>query len=338
MTDQTTTQAAGPDNSASGDATNVDQTNADQQTAATQVQTTATDATKAQVTETHKAWHEDPAILEYATKRATVDGKVDQKLADKTLARLKRFPSLHDALDWAFNSDKKIADGSYKKPLSDKATPEEVAEYRKINGIPEQPDGYIENLADGLVVGDDDRPAIDFFAKRFHDANLTEAQGKALIKGYYDMVDEQEGLRQQANLAAKEEAETTLKAELGPEYTASLNMINAMVATMPEELQAELYQSTKPDGSQIMNNPAMLKWMAQTAKALNFSGTALPSGQQSAKTLTDEISQIEAAMKDLGSAYYKGPKTPAGETVMRVRYRELLDQQEALASKQRKAG
>lgn len=286
-----------------------------------------------------KAWHEDPAIQEYATKRATIDGKLDQKLADKTLARLKRFPSLSDALDWAFNSDKKIAEGTWKKEQGKAPeTPEEVAAYREVNGIPEAPEGYTEKLPDGLVIGDEDRPAIDFFTKRFHDANLSEAQGQALIKGYYDMVDEQEGLRQQANLAAKEEAETTLKAELGAEYTASLNMINAMVATMPEELQTELYQSTKPDGSQIMNNPAMLKWLAQQAKALNFTGTTLPSGQQVAKTLTDEIAQIEGAMKDLGSAYYKGPKTPGGETVMRARYRELLDQQSALASKQRKAG
>jgi len=65
-----------------------------------------------------ETWRED-----YAAKVATVDGKLDEKQRDKILNRLKRFPTAKEALDWAFNADKKISDGSYKKPLSDKAMP-----------------------------------------------------------------------------------------------------------------------------------------------------------------------------------------------------------------------
>lgn len=333
MTDQTSTQTTESDNSTSGDTT-TEQTNATQQTTQADATTTTNASDSTNTTEQAKAWHEDDAIKDFATKRGTVDGKVDQKLVDKTLSRLKRFPTLGEALNWAFESDKKIADGTWKKDAGKAPeTPEELATYRELNGIPEAPEGYLDNLPDGLVIGEEDRPIIDHFLKAFHGKNASPEIVQDAIKAYYSMVDEAEGARQIANVAAKEAAETTLKAELGPQYKATINMIDALVGTMPEELRDELYQSTKPDGSQIMNNPAMLKWLAEQAKAQNFTGTTLPTGQQSAKTLTDEIGQIEAAMKDTGSEYYRGPKTPGGETVMRARYRELLDKQMALTKK-----
>lgn len=333
MTDQTTTQLEVADNSTSGNATTTEQTNATQQT--TQTEATTTSATTTADSTTTKAWHEDQAILDYANKRATVDGKLDQKLADKTLARLKRFPSLNEALDWAFNSDKKIADGSYKKPPGEKATPEELTAYRELNGIPETPEGYLEKLPDGLVIGDEDKPIVDHFLKAFHAKHTDPAVVSSAIKAYYDMVDETEGARQQANVAAKAAVDDEMKAEWGPEYPQNVGMVNAMLEGMPKEAQEELLQSTMPDGSQILNSPNFMRWMAETAKALNLTGSVAPSGQADAVGIEQEMADLAKASGDKYGPYWKGPAHPTrkGETIMSARHLELIEQKERLAKR-----
>jgi hypothetical protein len=274
----------------------------------------------------------------YATKKATVDGKLDQAAHDKLLNRLKRFSSIDDALEWGFNADKKIADGSYKKPLGDKATPDEIAEYRKANGIPETADKYLEKLPDGLVIGDDDKPFIEKFTKAFHDKNADPSIVHAAIKTYYDVIDQQEGLRQQLNAAARTETEDALRAEWGPDYRQNTNLINSFIGSMPKELQDELFQSAKPDGTQIMNNPAMLQWLAQQARELNYTGAVLPSGEASAKGIDSEIHELTKASGDKNGPYWKGPphSTRKGETEMSGRLLELYELQQRLGA--RKAG
>lgn len=284
-----------------------------------------------------KAWHEDQAVIDYANKRATVDGKLDQKLADKTLARLKRFPSLNEALDWAFSSDKKIADGSYKKPPGDKATPEELTAYRELNGIPETPDGFTENLPDGLVLGEEDKPIFDAYAAKIHSVahKGPTAMVQETIKWYNDLVDATEGARQQANVAAKAAVDDEMKAEWGPEYPQNVGMVNAMLEGMPKEAQEELLQSTMPDGSQILNSPNFMRWMAETAKALNMTGSVAPSGQVDAVGMEQEMADLAKASGDKYGPYWKGPAHPTkkGETIMSARHLELIEQKERLAKR-----
>jgi len=274
----------------------------------------------------------------YATKKATVDGKLDQAAHDKLLNRLKRFQSIDDALEWGFNADKKIADGSYKKPLGDKATPEEIAEYRKANGIPETHDKYLEKLPDGLVIGDEDKPFIEKFTKAFHDKNADPSVVAAAIKTYYDVVDEQEGLRAETNAAAKTATEDALREEWGADYRANTNLVNSFIGSMPKDLQDELFQSAKPDGTQIMNNPAMLQWLAQQARELNYTGAVLPSGQAEVKGMDTEIHDLTKASGDKNGPYWKGPPHPTrkGETVMSGRLLELYELKDKLGA--RKAG
>lgn len=271
----------------------------------------------------------------YATKKATVDGKLDQAAHDKLLSRLKRFSTIDDALESFFNADKKIADGSYKKSLGDKATPEEIAEYRKANGIPETHDKYLEKLPDGLVIGEEDKPFIEKFTKAFHDKNADPAVVAAAIKTYYEVVDEQEGLRAEANAAAKTVTEDELRGEWGADYRANTNLINAFIGSMPKDLQDELFQSAKPDGTQIMNNPAMLKWLAQQARELNYTGAVLPSGQAAVQSMETEIQQLTAASGDKNGPYWKGPAHPKmkGETVMSGRLLELLELKQKLGNR-----
>lgn len=337
MTDQTSTPGAGQENSTASGENKQGQDDAAKAVAASAAagdpakiaadkaaaDKAAADQAAASAASGEK-WREN-----YAVKKATVDGKLDQAAHDKLLNRLKRFSSIDDALESFFNADKKIADGTYRKPLGDKATPEEIAEYRKANGIPETHDKYLEKLPDGLVIGDEDKPFIEKFTKAFHDKNADPSVVAAAIKTYYDVIDEQEGLRAEANTAARAATEDALRDEWGADYRANTNLINSFIGSMPKDLQEELFQSAKPDGTQIMNNPTMLKWLAQQARELNYTGAVLPSGEASAKGITTELDGLKAKMADRNSDYWKGPTAEKQQ----ARYRELIDLQQRISNR-----
>lgn len=247
---------------------------------------------------------------------------------EKVLKRLQRYTTPKAALDAMIEAQNKIADGSYKK-LPENATAEQITEYRKTNGIPEKPEAYLDKLPDGLVIGEEDKPFIDKFVKAFHDKNADPSVVHAAIKTYYDIVDEQEGLRAEANAAAKIATEDAMREEWGQDYRPNTNLINAFIGSMPKDLQDELFQSAKPDGTQIMNNPAMLKWLAQQARELNYTGAVLPNGEASAKGVTGRLDEIRKVMRENRPAYNKDEK-------MQAEYRRLIDDQQRLDA--RKAG
>lgn len=329
MTDQTSTPG-NPDTSTGTDKSAADKTTADAAAAAARGAAGggSGDAAKAA---SEKAAADKATADAAAAAKAPWGEKWREEYAgtdEKVLKRLQRYTTPKAALDGLIEAQNKIADGSYKK-LPENATTEQIAEYRKANGIPETPDKYLEKLPGGLVIGDEDKPFIEKFTKAFHDKNADPSVVHAAIKTYYDIMDEQEGLRAEANTAAKTATEDALRAEWGADYRANTNLINAFVGSMPKALQEELFQSAKPDGTQIMNNPAMLQWLAQQARELNYTGAVLPNGEASAKSLESEINTIKALMGDRSSKYWKGPESAA----MQARYRELVDLQQKIASR-----
>ena len=76
---------------------------------------------------------------------------------------------------------------SYHKPLGEKPTPEEVAEFRKTIGVPEKPDGYTverpEKMPEGIVY---DEVLENKFREVSHQLNLTPAQVAGVYKMYSD--------------------------------------------------------------------------------------------------------------------------------------------------------
>lgn len=329
MTDQNVDAGTKPDTSTAAKAA-ADKASADAAAAAALAASGGADAT-AKVAADKAAADKAAADAATAAKAPAWSEKWREEYAgtdEKVLKRLQRYTTPKAALDAMIEAQNKIADGSYKK-LPENATAEQLAEYRKANGIPEKPEAYLEKLPDGLVIGEEDKPLIEKFTKAFHDKNADPSVVHAAIKTYYDIVDEQEGLRAEANVAAKTATEDTLRAEWGPDYRSNTNLINSFLGSMPKDLQDELFQSSKPDGTQIMNNSAMLKWLAQQARELNYTGAVLPNGEASAKSLESEINTLKGMMGDRSSKYWKGPESAA----LQARYRELVELQQKIASR-----
>ncbi len=109
-------------------------------TPATTTAPAATVTTTPVVTESKTAWGED-----WREKLAKGD--------EKKLKSLQRFASPEALTDSYMSAAERIRSGELKTVLPKDAKPEELAAWRKENGIPETPDKYDLTFESGLVIG-----------------------------------------------------------------------------------------------------------------------------------------------------------------------------------------
>jgi len=252
--------------------------------------------------------------------------KGDEKLEK----RLARYSSVEAALDALVAAQNKIASGTVKQPLPEKATPEQLAEWRTENGIPSKVDEYDVKLSNGLVIGDDDKPHVDAFLNKALDANLKSDQVSKVLDWYYQNQDEQIAALKQADQQTAAATAEEMRKEWGSEYKLNFNLINSMLDTAPQGVKDNMLGARLADGSPLGSNPAVLRWLASTAREINPTATVVPtSGSTAAATVEAEMSSIQKMMGDRNSDYWKGPSSEK----IQSRYRELVSIQEKLKSR-----
>lgn len=246
---------------------------------------------------------------------------------EKKLTRLSRFASPEAVFDSYIAAENKIRSGELKSVLPKDAKPEEVAQWRKDNGIPEAPDKYDLKFDSGLVIGEEDKPIIDEFLKSAHGANYTPEQAKGAIEWWYKDRERQVQTLQTKDSKDKDATLDALNAEWGKEFRTNMNMIDGVLAQFPEDVRDELKGGRLPDGTAIFNHPGILRAFASIAREINPAGTLVPGGGgDPAKGVDDEIAGIEKTMRENRAAYNRDEK-------MQARYRELLVAREKLSAR-----
>lgn len=278
---------------------------------------------------------ETPAAPEAPASEVKPDWPDDwrDKLAkgdEKARKRLDRFQSPADVLKSWQELERKMSSGEVKAKLPADATEEQVAAWRKDNGIPEKADGYLSVLPSGLVIGDDDKPMINSFLERVHGKNAPPEVVAEAVEWYYAQQEEQITAQVTADKAFKQSAEDSLRAEWGGEYRANVNSISAFLDTAPQTddgqpLKDLLMGARLADGTRFGDNPAALKWLARLAADANPAGFVAPAGGGSqVDSVRDEIAKIEGVMRTDRAAYNKDEK-------MQARLRQLYDAEEKLS-------
>lgn len=300
----------------------------------TETQTLQTGQTEQQQTETGKTTQ-----TETTTEAPAYDFAKDWRAAlskgDSDLGKfLGRYQSPDAAIKQLKTLNDDIKNGKYRKPLGDDATPEEIAAHRKEQGIPEKPEGYLEKLPEGLVIGDVDKPAVDKFLAAMHESGAPPSQVNAALETYYDIVQEQAEAQSELIETSRREGEDALALEWGADKKRNLNAVKAFVAGLPKEVGEALSGGfiRRDDGMLVPmgNSPEFVKWLAGLALEANPLATVVPgAGANQASAVADEIADIEKLMGDRGSDYWKGPKAEK----MQERYRELIDARAKLAAK-----
>lgn len=257
-----------------------------------------------------------------------------QKLAGgdaKELARLERFGSPDDVWKAYRNIETKVSSGQLKSvaPLPDNATPEQLAEYRKANGIPETADKYDITLDKGVVIGEADKPMVDEFLKYAHDNNLTPASVKGNLQFYFDLQASQMAKMAEDDSNFKTESILKLKETWGGDYTQNTNRIKGLIDMFPAEDMANLLTGKTADGRVIGNDPRVLAFLDRLAREVDPAGAVVPGASNAPAAIQSEMATLQKMMGDKNSEYWQGPKSASNQ----ARYRELIDADQKIKSR-----
>lgn len=244
---------------------------------------------------------------------------------------LKRFASPKDALDALFAAQQKIRSGEIKQPLPKDAKPEQVAAWRKENGIPEKAEGYLEGLPEGLVLGDEDKKGAEAFLKSAHDMNLPPDVVNMALKAYVDRQEAFTLQQQEKDNGQRETCINDLRNEYGPEYSTNVNaMHNFVKAAFPEDIQENLLGARLGDGTALFNSPDFIKAFVKIARDMNPTGIPTPgTGFDKLDSVETRIGELEKKMRENRSEWFKDTKS-------QEELRRLYDARERFKSNDKK--
>lgn len=226
---------------------------------------------------------------------------------EKVVKALERFATPQDLTKSYLEAQAKIRSGELAKPLPKDATPEQVAEWRKGNGIPEKPEGYREKLPNGLVIGEDDVPIIDkVLAGPLHKHGIRPEAVHEVIQEYYKFQDEQVQAQQAADAQAKPVLETKLREAWGNDFQANANIYQSFIAGAPEGVREALTTARDNEGNFILYRPEVVSWLVQQAREINPAAHITPAGNDgSVQSIQGEIDGIEKFMRTNRTEYNK---------------------------------
>lgn len=261
-----------------------------------------------------------------ATWRADISGG-----DEKASKLLERYATPQDFTKAYLEAVKKISSGELAKPLPKDATPEQVAEWRKGNGIPEKPEGYFEKLPNGLVIGEDDKPLFDAVAQKLHARNVQPEVIHDLAEWYYGMQDQQIQAQQVVDGESKTKLEGALRTAWGADFKANANVYASYIAAAPKEVQDVLKSARDAEGNFILYRPEVVSWLTAQAREINPAGHITPSGNEgTVQSVQAEIDKIEKFMRTNRTEYNKDEK-------MQARARQLYEARAKLQQRGRAA-
>ena len=262
--------------------------------------------------DTSEAYFEHVNGLENADWRDPYAMDADGKVDDKFKATLQRFSTPADAGMAFREAQQTISAGKQHQPLAADANEDDVKAYREANGIPLESKGYMENLPDGLILGDDDKEIFASFADKLHEKNARPEIAHAALERYNGFAEEAQDARGQLDSDQSAEATSELRTAWGGDYRANINMVEAFLeTTFGSEAKTQLLDGRFKDGRAFMNDPAIMQGIAEVQRRLDPLTRHDPSITDPLQTVEDEISELEKFQKDHRTEYFADEKKQA---------------------------
>lgn len=252
--------------------------------------------------------------------RARIAGK-----DDALLTRITKFQSPETFAKALLAREKQFDSGTYVRKLPEGANENEVAAWRKENGIPEKPDGYLEALPDGLVVSDGDKELLSAFLGEAHGINAPPAMVGKFVDWYYKTEERLTDERAQKDAEIRDTGIETLRSEWGGEYKGNLNAIANFI---PADIYGPLMGARMPDGTPVGSHVGMLKWLVAAALDANPAARITPAESRlgGGGGVENRIAEIERVMREDRPAYNKNEK-------MQAELRDLYEARERIKTR-----
>lgn len=236
----------------------------------------------------------------------------------KFLQRLTRFNSPGNFAKSWLAAQQKISSGELIKAKPDGKNEEALNEWRAEAGIPAKPEGYLENVPNGLVIGENDKPLVGAFLADMHTADAPPEFVHKALSWYYANQEKMLEERFNGDRTHRQQGEDELRAEWGPEYRPNLNGVHALFKThAPAGLLEEFFSARMANGTLLGDHPGVLKFFAAVSREVNPHGTVTPiEGKTQIETIATEKEALRKEMADNRSDYWKNETKQA-------RWREL---------------
>ena len=194
--------------------------------------------------------------------------------------------------------------------------------YREQMGVPLEASEYLENLPEGLVLGEDDREIMADFMSVLHGHHVKPEVAHSVIAWYNDFEErQQEALSEMDTEQAREATDVLRDPEdgWGKDYRGNMNLIKGLLSNyFGTEASEQLMNGRYQDGRGFFNDTGVLMGLANLARKVNDVAPLIEQDPSQLKSLHDEISELEKYMKDERSKYLKDEPAQA-------RLRELYD-------------
>lgn len=217
------------------------------------------------------------------------------------------------------------------KPLPANATDEQVAAWRKEQGLPEKAADYVSNLklAAGVVPGEADKPLLDAVAAMAHKGNYSQQTVNDFVGMYYNLQNQMGAQRVEADQDLRINSQQQLIEQMGPDFKRNMVALESFWNEQPKGMVDTVLGARTADGRIIGDLPEVTSWLANLARELNPAAAVLPAGTDGTPaSVQARMSEIESKMYVDGKPnpeYFGGP--------MEKEYRELIDAQERVSKR-----
>jgi len=242
------------------------------------------------------------------------------------LKQIGRYASPEDIWKKARSLEKRMSSGELRAALPKDAKPEDIAAWRKDNGIPEAPDKY--DLK-GMEIPESDKAIVDAFLKNAHGANFTPDQAKVALGSYYAIAKSAEEAQAARDEEQRLAAIDTLAEEYGGKFSGYRNRVENFLTMFPESVRNDFMNARLPDGTAIFNNPDIFKTIVALSLRDIPEGVHVPAeGGDIGKTALTEYKEMQKSMRENRTAYNKDPgkQQRMADLIEYLHKHDLIDQ------------
>lgn len=278
------------------------------------------DTTTATTTDATTATETATAGVSTATATETASGKADtveeaksslpddwRELGangdDDALKLLKRYGSLNGVVKALVEKDKLIRSGKIKRDMPDAKDEAAMAEWRKEQGVPDDPSGY--KLPETVInrITDDDKPMLASFTDFAHKKGAPQAVVDIASEWYFSMAEAAAENQSAADLEAREEAENALRKDWAHgEYKANTTLAKRWVESIPGVGDA-WEEARMPDGRLLGSIPEFIQWASDQGRQ-TFGDVTFANGDSERKH-TARKEEIETVLRTDRNRYFK---------------------------------
>lgn len=255
-------------------------------------------------------------------RNQSAKGYVDEDgndISDKVLKDLNKFTDPAKIYKSYRSLQQKQSSGEIKKPLPENPSEDELAAYRKDNGIPESADKYEVDLS---KTSDDQKPFVDDLLAYAHESNFPPSTVQSVLDFMVGSSTKAMDMLSERDAEQESQIEETLRDTYGKDYRINMNIVSSMLDGKPEGFKDSVFESRMADGTMLKNHPDFVQFMVETARELNPVGAIMPSGGSDPKGIDQELEELQGL-------YTTDPKKYESEKVQK-RLSELYTAKEKI--------